>query len=133
MNILIMEFNNLLFPRRYPLQWGMKEALTFIKDLPLDGPGGSDFHCSLFLATHIIYALGAYQSIKTREIDCPWLYRYLRISMRYWMRQSWKLEAQKKARKQHESHMEVALHDAEVEEEEDVLEEVGLRHSSTAC
>jgi len=96
MNVLIMEFNNLLFPRRYPIQWGMKEALISIKELPLDGPGGDDFHCSLFLATHIIYALGAYQSIKTKEIDCPWLYRYLRVSMRYWMKQSWKLEKQKK-------------------------------------
>jgi len=96
MNILIMEFNNILFPKRYPITWGMKEALACIKHLPLDGPGGEDFHCSLFLATHIIYALGAYQSIKTRESDCPWLYRYLRISMRHWMRQSWKLERQKK-------------------------------------
>ena len=96
MNILIMEFNNILFPKRYPIQWGMKEALECIKHLKLDGPGGDDFHCSLFLATHIIYALGAYQSIKTSEKDCPWLYRYLRISMRYWMKQASKLEKQKK-------------------------------------
>ena len=60
MNILIMEFNNLLFPKRYPIEWGMVEALECIKDLPLDGPGGDDFHCSFFSATHIIYALGAH-------------------------------------------------------------------------
>jgi hypothetical protein len=109
MNILIMEFNNLLFPKRYPIEWGMVEALECIKDLPLDGPGGDDFHCSLFLATHIIYALGAYQSIKTKEKDCPWLYRYLRISMRHWMRQAWKLEKQKKQQKKRKKEMEVLL------------------------
>ena len=90
MRILIMEYNNLLFPRRYPLEWGMHEALQAIKELKLDGPGGDDFHHSFFLATHIIYALGAYSAIKTREQDCPWLYKYLRVSMRFWMREAWK-------------------------------------------
>ena len=33
----------------------------------MPSPGGDDFHASFFLATHIIYALGAYSAIKTRE------------------------------------------------------------------
>ena len=64
MRILIMYYNNLLLPR-VPLEWGMREALETIKELQLDGPGGDDFHASFFLATHIIYALGAYSAIKS--------------------------------------------------------------------
>ena len=101
MRILIMEYNGLLFPKRYPLKWGMKEALIALRSLPLDGPGAPDFHHSFYLATHIVYALGAYQAIKTAEVDCPWLFKYLRVSMRYWMKESWKhfkVEKRKKAR-----------------------------------
>lgn len=101
MRILIMEYNGLLFPKRYPLQWGMKEALIALRSLPLDGPGAPDFHHSFYLATHIVYALGAYQAIKTAEADCPWLFKYLRVSMRYWMKESWKhfkVERRNKAR-----------------------------------
>ena len=97
MRILIMEYNNLLFPRRYRLQWGMREALVAIKDLKLDGPGGDDFNSSFYLATHIIYALGAYSAIKTAERDCPWVYRYLRVSMRHWMKEGWRRAAQENA------------------------------------
>ena len=41
-------------------QFIVSKALECIKDLPFDGPGGDDFHCSFFSATHIIYALGAH-------------------------------------------------------------------------
>eukprot|EP00947_MAST-08B_sp_MAST-8B-sp1_P000735 g735.t1 len=90
MRLLIMEYNGLLFPRRYPLQWGMREALLALRSLKLDGPGEPDFHHSFYLATHIVYALSAYCSIKTTEKDCPWLFRYLRVSMMHWMKQGWR-------------------------------------------
>ena len=90
MRILIMEYNNLLFPRRYRLQWGMGEALRALRKLELAGPGEDDFHNSFFLATHIVYALGAYNAVKTSEKDCPWLYLYLRESMRHWAKENWR-------------------------------------------
>ena len=43
---------------------------------------------SFYLATHIVYALSAYSGIKTREKDVPWLYRYIRRSLVYWMKQA---------------------------------------------
>lgn len=133
MRILIMEYNNLLFPRRFPLEWGMREALETIKDLQLDGPGGDDFHASFFLATHIIYALGAYSAIKTREQDCPWLYKYLRISMRFWMKEAWRRnriealvveERERNARILDQARMEEEEEEEEVDEEEVEDEEV---------
>ena len=44
-----MEYNNLLFPKRYSLQWGMKDALEALRELRLDGPGEPDFHHSFYL------------------------------------------------------------------------------------
>ena len=88
---MIMEYNNLLFRRRFPLRWGMKECLVALRKLELSGPpydNEQEFHHSFFLATHIVYALGAYSAIKTHVKDAPWLYHYLRISMKYWMRQA---------------------------------------------
>ena len=120
MRILIMEYNNLLFPRRYPLEWGMREALETIKELQLDGPGGDDFHASFFLATHIIYALGAYSAIKTRERDCPWLYKYLRISMRFWMKEAWRRDRiEALVAEEKERNAARLLEEAEMEEEEE--------------
>ena len=47
----------------------------------------NEFHHSFYLATHIVYVQSAYNAIKADERQIPWLYRYVRQSMRYWMRQ----------------------------------------------
>ena len=36
--------------------------------------------------THIVYVQSAYNAIKASEREIPWLYRYVRQSMRYWTR-----------------------------------------------
>jgi len=96
MKIMVMDFNNLLFPRRFPVTWGMKLALSALKGVPLypppkdlnDEEGKSKFHHSFYLATHIIYAIGAYSSVKTEAKAIPWLYGYCRKSLKFWMKRA---------------------------------------------
>lgn len=92
MRIMIMEYNLILFEKRYRLQWGLKEALMALREVELTPPPrpgehfSNDFHHSFYLATHIVYAQSAYNAIKADERQIPWLYRYVRQSFRYWMR-----------------------------------------------
>ena len=93
MRIMIMEYNQILFAKRYRLQWGLKDALIALRSVELTPPPAkgemfnNDFHHSFYLATHIVYVQSAYNSIKASEREIPWLYRYVRQSFRYWMRQ----------------------------------------------
>jgi hypothetical protein len=93
MRIMIMEYNQLLLARRYRLQWGLREALVALRSCKLEPPpkGGEGFnnafHHSFYLATHIVYVQSAYNAIKASEREIPWLYRYVRSSMRFWMKQ----------------------------------------------
>ena len=93
MRIMIMEYNHILFARRYRLQWGLKDALIALRSIPLTPPprAGEDFsqgfHDSFYLATHIVYVQSAYNAIKADQREIPWLYRYVRQSFRFWMRQ----------------------------------------------
>ena len=93
MRIMIMEYNQILFEKRYRLQWGLREALTTLRSTPLTPPPrageqfNNDFHHSFYLATHIVYVQSAYNAIKASEREIPWLYKYIRASFRYWMRQ----------------------------------------------
>ncbi len=94
MRIMIMEYNQILLGRRYRLQWGLKEALSALRSVPLTPPPRADedfsnaFHHSFYLATHIVYVQSAYNAIKASEREIPWLYRYVRSSFRFWMRQA---------------------------------------------
>jgi hypothetical protein len=47
----------------------------------------NDFQDSFYLATHVVYAMSAYSGIKVAVEDCPWVYRYIRKSYRFWMKQ----------------------------------------------
>ena len=86
MRILIVEYNNLIFPKRFPVLWGLKHAFLALRQHRLTGPnGGDNFHDSFFLATHICYALSAYCATKTKENEVKWLWKYLRTSLKYWM------------------------------------------------
>ena len=38
MRVMIMEYNQLLFPGRFRLQWGMRESLTALRSLELTPP-----------------------------------------------------------------------------------------------
>lgn len=95
MRIMIMEYNQILFERRYRLQWGLREALSTLRETPLTPPPRpndaiqftNEFHHSFYLATHIVYVQSAYNAIKADQRQIPWLYRYVRQSMRFWMRQ----------------------------------------------
>jgi hypothetical protein len=93
MRIMIMEFNGILFARRYRLQWGLKDALVALRTIELTPPPkpgepfNHEFHHSFYLATHIVYVQSAYNAIKANEREIPWLYKYVRQSFRYWMRQ----------------------------------------------
>ena len=95
MRIMIMEYNQILFEKRYRLKWGLREALTTLRATELTPPPRpndpiqftNDFHHSFYLATHIVYVQSAYNAIKADQREIPWLYRYVRQSFRYWMRQ----------------------------------------------
>ena len=92
MRVMIMEYNQLLFPGRFRLRWGMRECLTALRSVELTPPphkGGdfNGFHHSFYLATHIVYVQSAYNAIKASEREIPWLYRYVRCSFRYWVKE----------------------------------------------
>ena len=79
-----MEVNKLLFPGRWPLRWGLVQAFEALRHVELYGMSNDLFHDSFYLATHIVYALSAYSSIKTEESAVPWLYKYCR-KVRGWV------------------------------------------------
>lgn len=93
MNIMVMEFNQLLFRKRFPLKWGLQEIFTHLRRRTYVGPPyNADFafhHCFYFV-THIVFAISAYSAIKTRTSDVPWLYDYCRRSCLYWTKQAWR-------------------------------------------
>eukprot|EP00944_MAST-04C_sp_MAST-4C-sp1_P004730 g4730.t1 len=88
MRILIMEYNKIIFQNKFPIKWGMKEAFTALRCHKLSLAGGENFHDSFFLATHIVYALSAYNATKTLEKDVKWIWRYLRKALKYWLGQA---------------------------------------------
>ena len=88
MRILIMEYNKIIFQNKFPIQWGMKEAFIALRCHKLSLAGGDNFHDSFFLATHIVYALSAYNATKTLEKDVKWIWRYLRKALKYWLAQA---------------------------------------------
>jgi len=93
MDILIMEFNRCLFPGRWPISWGLYEALCALRKHELTPPphdAENRFSDSFYLATHIVYAMNAYQSIKTDARQAPWLFQYNRHCLTYWMKLHWK-------------------------------------------
>jgi len=92
MNIMVMEFNQLLFPRRWPLRWGLREAFEHLRTRQYFGPPYDwdyKFHDSFYVATHIVFAISAYSAIKTNPKDVPWLFDYNRRACSYWVHQSW--------------------------------------------
>jgi hypothetical protein len=98
MRVMCLEYNNLLHRKRWPLKWGLRECFTALRRVPLQPPPaesnandaaiGEAFHHAFYLATHIVYAIGAYSVVKTSEKDVPWLYKYCRESLRFWMRRA---------------------------------------------
>merc|ERR1712194_273356 len=76
MNIMVLEFNQLLFKRRWPIQWGLKEAFTYLRTHTYHGPPYDEeylFHDSFYLVTHIAFAISAYSAIKyDRKGNAQW-------------------------------------------------------------
>ena len=70
-----------------------QDALIALRQIELTPPPRGDepftdgFHHSFYLATHIVYVQSAYNAIKADQREIPWLYRYVRASFRFWMRQ----------------------------------------------
>eukprot|EP00442_Polarella_glacialis_P022352 CAMPEP_0115128862 /NCGR_PEP_ID=MMETSP0227-20121206/51418_1 /TAXON_ID=89957 /ORGANISM="Polarella glacialis, Strain CCMP 1383" /LENGTH=76 /DNA_ID=CAMNT_0002533561 /DNA_START=10 /DNA_END=237 /DNA_ORIENTATION=- len=76
MNIMVMEFNQMLFRRRWPIRWGLQEAFAYLRTHRFKGPPYDKdyrFHDSFYLVTHIAFAVSAYSAIKTNPRDIPWL------------------------------------------------------------
>ena len=72
---------------------GLTAVLVAPRQIELTPPPAADepfnmkFHHSFYLATHIVYVQSAYNVIKADQREIPWLYRYIRKSFRFWMRQ----------------------------------------------
>jgi len=99
MRVMCLEYNNLLHRKRWPLRWGLLECFRALRRVPLTPPPVDDFadddnrasfHDAFYLATHIVYAVGAYSVVKTVERDVPWLYKYCRMSLRMWLKRATK-------------------------------------------
>ncbi|CAE8645528.1 unnamed protein product [Polarella glacialis] len=85
----VMEFNQMLFRRRWPIRWGLQEALAYLRTQRLKGPPYDKdyrFHDSFYLVTHIAFAVSAYFAIKTNPRDIPWLFNYNRRACLYWVK-----------------------------------------------
>jgi hypothetical protein len=98
MRVMCLEYNNLLHRKRWPLKWGLRECFSALRCVPLQPPPaecniddtamGEAFHHAFYLATHIVYAIGAYSVVKTSEKEVPWLYKYCRESLKFWMKRA---------------------------------------------
>eukprot|EP00931_Biecheleriopsis_adriatica_P058357 TRINITY_DN34714_c0_g1_i1.p1 TRINITY_DN34714_c0_g1~~TRINITY_DN34714_c0_g1_i1.p1 ORF type:complete len:551 (+),score=130.42 TRINITY_DN34714_c0_g1_i1:95-1747(+) len=89
MNIMVMEFNQLLFSRRWPIKWGLKETFAFLRTHSYKGPPYDKdfkFHDSFYFVTHIAFAISAYSAIKINPKDVPWLFNYNRRACLYWVK-----------------------------------------------
>merc|ERR1712166_1603216 len=128
--ILIMEMMKILFNNRFPIQWGMAEALTALKKHRMTPPpmdAEQHFHDSFYLATHTVYAINAYQSIPTHQRDAPWLYKYVRVSLNYWMKMAWKGDRPRlKPKKKNKHGIDEVVDIDGVGEAVDVLRGVGM-------
>eukprot|EP00746_Dinoflagellata_sp_MGD_P162543 gnl/MRDRNA2_/MRDRNA2_90154_c0_seq1.p1 gnl/MRDRNA2_/MRDRNA2_90154_c0~~gnl/MRDRNA2_/MRDRNA2_90154_c0_seq1.p1 ORF type:complete len:571 (-),score=97.22 gnl/MRDRNA2_/MRDRNA2_90154_c0_seq1:168-1880(-) len=86
--MMLMQFLQVLCPRRYPIRWGLVEAFQALRRQPLvPPPYDSDlqFHNSVYAATHIVFALSAYGAIKTDPKWAGWLFKYCRKSLEFYM------------------------------------------------
>jgi len=89
MRVLIMDYNNILFRNKFPMQWGLKECFMAIREHELADwkhPEPSDFDDAFYLATHIVFAISAYSAVKTEQKDAPWLYSYIRGAFQFWLK-----------------------------------------------
>ena len=88
MRVLIVEYMNLIYRNRWPIQWGMRECFLAIRDLELktwkDVGEEDEYDDAFYLATHIVFAISAYSATKTDEKDVPWLYAYVRGAFKHW-------------------------------------------------
>ena len=86
LEMMVIEYNSILFKGRWPLQdgYGLKEGIEALKGYSYKSAQESsdDF----YLVTHIVFALSAYSSIKVRESAAPSLFAYTRKSLRSWMK-----------------------------------------------
>merc|ERR1712025_1375984 len=68
MRVLIMDYNNILFRNKFPMQWGLKECFMAIREHQLTDWMDSnppEFDDAFYLATHIVFAISAYSAVKT--------------------------------------------------------------------
>jgi len=88
MRVLIMDYNNILFQNKFPLQWGLKECFMAIREHELvtwkSEP--EEYDDAFYLATHIVFAISAYSAVKTEQKDAPWLYSYIRGAFKFWLK-----------------------------------------------
>lgn len=128
--ILIMEMMKILFNNRFPIEWGMAEALTELKKHQMTPPpmdAAQHFHDSFYLATHTVYAINAYQSIPTHQRDAPWLYKYIRVALNYWMKMAWRGDRPRlKPKKKNKHGIDEVVDIDGVGEAVDVLRGVGM-------
>ena len=87
MHVLMMEYMNVIcLPRRWRMRWGLKECLLALKKHPLASSASGDdsaYHEAFYVATHIGYAISAYNSVQAPiQRMVPWLDKYIRHSFR---------------------------------------------------
>jgi hypothetical protein len=88
MFVFYVEFANSCYPGRFPVAWGMREALAALRThrfVPPPWSPTSDFSECFYLATHVTYYLSCYTTNRREEM--PWLYEYVELSMEFWMAQ----------------------------------------------
>jgi hypothetical protein len=90
MRMFVVEFINLRFDNRYPIQYGLQQALVEIKKIRIRGPPHKPdlrFHHSLRFTTRLILAFSAHLQMDIEPLLCPWVVQYLRVSLAYWLKQ----------------------------------------------
>lgn len=93
-DLYILENANLVCPGRYPLDWGLKEALPLLwqhlRQNPMPSPPAKGafslrFQDSFYLVTHLICVLAGWNRLVDPELEprVPWLYAYAREGLEY--------------------------------------------------
>jgi len=133
MCIMIVEFINILYMNRYPIRWGLPEALERLTSHRLSPPpmdAKKHFHDSFYLATHIVYGINAYQSIPTHQRDAPWLYKFIRSALMYWMKMAWRGDKPQLKQRENKHGIQEVVDIDGVAEAVDVLRGIGMTEAN---
>eukprot|EP01065_Artemidia_motanka_P015644 TRINITY_DN19383_c0_g1_i1.p1 TRINITY_DN19383_c0_g1~~TRINITY_DN19383_c0_g1_i1.p1 ORF type:complete len:590 (+),score=174.67 TRINITY_DN19383_c0_g1_i1:55-1824(+) len=93
--VLSCEYAAALYPGRWPLQWGLADAIRELRGRTYAQPPRDNsaaayaaFEDDFYLVVHVAFTLTAFSTVAGSEADVPWVYRYVRKALRFWVKRA---------------------------------------------